>query len=448
MKKRKSIRKPAEKPSREKGGEQGLTEQRNLLKRVGVINPERLEEYLAYDGYAGLKKALLAMKPAEVIEEVKRSELRGRGGAGFPTGLKWSFAAKAPGTDKYVICNADEGEPGTFKDRAIMEGDPHRIVEGMAIAGYAIGATRGYVYIRGEYAESIRRLQKAINDAKRAGFLGQDILSSGASFDLTIYKGAGSYECGEETALMDSLEGKRGEPRRKPPYPPSSGLWKKPTIINNVETLANIPDIIARGAEWFKAVGVEGSRGTKLFCLMGDLNRRGLVELPFGVPLSGIVQQFGGGIKGGQKPKAVILGGVSGFLITPEEWDVPVDFNSLAKLEAGPGSGSIIALSKSRCIVDVVKNIAEFFLHESCGKCIPCLRGTEQVWRIVRDVSLGQAAEKDLMTLDDLAKTMFLTSFCPMGQTAPSVLTQSLKKFEKEWRAHLQAGTCPSRVCS
>ncbi|MCI4463371.1 MAG: NADH-quinone oxidoreductase subunit NuoF, partial [Caldisericum sp.] len=370
-------------------------QKRVLLKRVGVINPESIEEYIAEDGYLALEKAI-EKGPQWVLEEVKASELRGRGGAGFPTGKKWEFTAKAKSDVKYVICNADEGEPGTFKDRVIMEGDPHLLIEGMILAGFATGANYGYIYIRGEYDLSIRRLQKAINQARSYGFLGENILGSGFSFDIEIKKGAGAYICGEETALIESIEGKRGEPRKKPPYPPTCGLWGKPTVINNVETLANVPPIVVNGAEWFKKFGVPGSYGTKLFSLMGDVNYKGVIEIPFGVKLSSIINDVGFGIKGGKKLKGVILGGVSGSLITPNEIDTPVDFNSLALIEAGPGSGSIVVLSEDRCIVDIAKNIAYFFRHESCGKCTPCRVGTEEMYKIIDSISKGFGEVKDL----------------------------------------------------
>jgi NADH:ubiquinone oxidoreductase subunit F (NADH-binding)/(2Fe-2S) ferredoxin len=421
-------------------------QQRVLLKRVGVINPESIEEYIAEDGYLALEKAI-EKGPQWVLEEVKASELRGRGGAGFPTGKKWEFTAKAKSDVKYVICNADEGEPGTFKDRVIMEGDPHLLIEGMILAGFATGANYGYIYIRGEYDLSIRRLQKAIDQARSYGFLGENILGSGFSFDIEIKKGAGAYICGEETALIESIEGKRGEPRKKPPYPPTCGLWGKPTVINNVETLANVPPIVVNGAEWFKKFGVPGSYGTKLFSLMGDVNYKGVIEIPFGVKLSSIINDVGFGIKGGKKLKGVILGGVSGSLITPNEIDTPVDFNSLALIEAGPGSGSIVVLSEDRCIVDIAKNIAYFFRHESCGKCTPCRVGTEEMYKIIDSISKGFGEVNDLERLDKLSTSMKLTSFCGLGQTAPNIIQQSLRKFREEWLEHINERKCSANVC-
>jgi len=419
---------------------------RIVLRNAGLIDPDSIDEYIAHDGYSALEKVISEMSPDDVIEEIKKSELRGRGGAGFPTGKKWEFTAKADSDQKYIICNADEGEPGTFKDRGIMEGDPHSVLEGMMIAGYATGTNKGYIYIRGEYALSIKRLQKAIDDAREYGFLGENILGSGFAFDVEIRRGAGSYICGEETALMESIEGKRGEPRKKPPYPPTCGLWGKPTVINNVETLANIAPIVINGADWFKGIGVEGSRGTKVFNLMGDINWKGVVEIPFGTPLSDIVMNMGKGIRGGRKLKAVVLGGVSGSLITPEELDTPVDFNSLARIEAGPGSGSIVVLDETRCIVDIARDIAYFFRHESCGKCTPCRVGTEEMYRIIDRISKGEGEERDINTLESLGKSMMLTAFCGLGQTAPNVILQSLRKFRDEWLTHIREKKCPVNV--
>ncbi len=426
-----------------------MSEERQLrivLRNAGLIDPDSIDEYIAHDGYSALERVISEMSPDDVIEEIKKSELRGRGGAGFPTGKKWEFTAKADSDQKYIICNADEGEPGTFKDRGIMEGDPHSVLEGMMIAGYATGTNKGYIYIRGEYALSIKRLQKAIDDAREYGFLGEHILGSGFAFDVEIRRGAGSYICGEETALMESIEGKRGEPRKKPPYPPTCGLWGKPTVINNVETLANIAPIVINGADWFKGIGVEGSRGTKVFNLMGDINWKGVVEIPFGTPLSDIVMNMGKGIRGGRKLKAVVLGGVSGSLITSEELDTPVDFNSLARIEAGPGSGSIVVLDETRCIVDIARDIAYFFRHESCGKCTPCRVGTEEMYRIIDRISKGEGEERDINTLESLGKSMMLTAFCGLGQTAPNVILQSLRKFRDEWLTHIREKKCPVNV--
>jgi len=408
-----------------------------LLKNVGTINPENIEEYIATDGYSALGKALSGMKSGEVIAAVKSSELRGRGGAGYPTGMKWESAAVEQDAEKYIICNADEGEPGTFKDREILEGDPHLVLEGIILAGYAIGAHTGYIYVRGEYGLSIRRLQKAIDAAAAYGLLGKNILGSGFGFDIEIKKGAGAYICGEESALIESIEGKRGEPRKKPPYPTKAGLWGKPTVINNVETLANVPAIIENGADWYKSIGVPGSRGTKLFSLMGDINWKGVIEIPFGTRLSNIITEIGGGVKGGRKLKGVILGGVSGFLIRPEETDVSVDFDSLARIEAGPGSGSIIVLDETRSIVDIIRNIIYFFRHESCGKCTPCRVGVEQMYSILDYIYGCEGIAGDAETLEDIGRNMALTSFCPLGQTAPNIMMQSLKKYRDEWQEYI-----------
>ena len=421
-------------------------QQKVLLKNVGAINPESIEEYIASDGYLALEKAF-ENGPDWVIEEVKKSELRGRGGAGFPTGKKWEPTKNAESDEKYVVCNADEGEPGTFKDRVLMEGNPHLLIEGMILAGFATGAKHGYIYIRGEYDLAIKRLKKAIEQARVYGLLGENILGSGFDFDIDIKKGAGAYICGEETALFESMEGHRGEPRKKPPYPATYGLWGKPTVINNVETLANIPPIIMNGGDWFKQFGVAGSYGTKLFSLMGDVDYKGVIEIPFGIPLSYIINEVGFGVKQGKKLKAVILGGVSGSLITPAEIDTPVDFNSLARIEAGPGSGSIVVLSEDRCIVDITKNILYFFRHESCGKCTPCRVGTEEMYRTVDRISKGFGEESDLRKLELISNSMKLTSFCGLGQTAPIILYQSLTKFRDEWMSHIKERKCPANVC-
>lgn len=442
----KKIEKTEIKAPRTKSEDIFAKQTRIVLRNVGLVNPESIEDYLGRGGYAALEKSI-ENGPKWVIDEVKKSELKGRGGAGFPTGRKWEFTANAQGPIKYIICNADEGEPGTFKDREIMEGDPHTLIEGMIIAGFSTGSNYGFIYVRGEYELSIRRLEKAIEDARRYGLLGENILGSGFNFDIEIKKGAGAYICGEETALIESIEGKRGEPRKKPPYPPTYGLWGKPTVINNVETLANIPPIIENGADWYKKYGVPGSYGTKVFSLMGDLNWKGVIEIPFGTPLSYIINDIGGGIKEGKKIKGVVLGGVSGSLITPEYLDTPVDFNSLATIEAGPGSGAIIVFSEDRCIVDLVKNIAFFFRHESCGKCTPCRVGTEQIYVILDWVSKGEGKMSDIETLERLGKNMNLTSFCGLGQTAPNIIVQSLKKYNEEWLEHIREKKCRAGVC-
>jgi NADH:ubiquinone oxidoreductase subunit F (NADH-binding) len=414
---------------------------------VGIVKPDDINDYVAKGGYEALKKAMTTMSPTQVIEEIKKSELKGRGGACFPTGLKWDFTHKAAGTEKYIICNADEGEPGTFKDKVIMEGDPQKLIEGIIIAGYATGANIGYIYIRGEYAQSIATLGLAIKQAYDKGYLGKNILGKGFTFDLALHKGAGAYICGDETALMDSIEGKRGEPRKKPPYPPTCGLWGKPTVINNVETLANIAPIIKHGGDWFKAIGVEGSRGTKLFCLQGDLEWRGTIELPFGKKLSSIINDYGKGVKDGMELKGILLGGPSAFILTPEELDTRADIVALSKINAGVGSGVILALDSERCVVDIVKNIAEFFRHESCGKCTPCRIGNDQIVNILERITTGEGKIEDLTTLEDIAKTMMQASFCPLGQSAPNVLMQALKKFREEFLIHILDEDCPTCDC-
>jgi len=418
-----------------------------VLRNCGLINPEDINEYIAQGGYEALAKALTEMTPEDVIKVIKDSGLRGRGGAGFPTGQKWEFAYKQQSDTKYIICNADEGDPGAYMDRSVLEGDPHSVLEGMAIAGYAIGAQKGYIYIRAEYPLAVKRLEIAIKQARAAGLLGKNIFGTNFSFDIELRMGAGAFVCGEETALINSIEGKRGEPRKKPPFPAQKGVFGKPTVINNVETLANVPPIVVNGAEWFKKFGVAGSYGTKLFSLMGDVNYKGVIEIPFGVKLSSIINDVGFGIKGGKKLKGVILGGVSGSLITPNEIDTPVDFNSLALIEAGPGSGSIVVLSEDRCIVDIAKNIAYFFRHESCGKCTPCRVGTEEMYKIIDSISKGFGEVKDLERLDKLSTSMKLTSFCGLGQTAPNIIQQSLRKFREEWLEHIIERKCSANVC-
>lgn len=368
-------------------------ETRIVLKNVGEIDPTRIEEYIARDGYFALAKAL-QMEPGEVIEEIKRSGLRGRGGAGFPTGLKWEFTYKASADQKYVLCNADEGEPGTFKDRLIMEGDPHSLIEGMIIAGYAVGATKGYIYIRGEYHSSIEILKKAVEQAYEYGFLGENILGSGFNFDLKIRLGAGAYVAGEETALIESIEGKPARPRLKPPYPPTFGLFGKPTVVNNVETFVNVPRIIMNGAEWFKKFGTESSPGTKVFSLVGNVVRKGIVEVPMGVTVRDLIFKFGGGIEGGRKLKVVQTGGSAGTFIGPDKLDVPLDFDSYAKYGVSLGSGVILVADETHCVVDLALTVMRFFEHESCGKCTPCREGTRMIVNILERISRGEGKKR------------------------------------------------------
>jgi len=409
-----------------------------ILKNYGVIDPESIEEYKAKGGYDALSKAITKMTPTKVIEEVKNSKLLGRGGAAFPTGLKWEFTFRAQEKPKYIICNADEGEPGTFKDRLLLEGDPFRIIEAMAIAGYAVGAEYGYIYIRGEYEISIRRIEKAINKAQENNFLGKNILGSNFSFDIKVREGAGAYICGDETALMESIEGKRGIPRLKPPYPPTSGLWGKPTVINNVETLANIPDIILNGADWYNKIGLTESTGTKIFTILGDIKNPGAVEIPLGTNLKEVIYEIGGGVIGEKKLKMVQLGGPSGSTLTADMIDIALDYKILAQAGLTLGSGVVLVLNEDRCIVDAVKSMFRFFRHESCGKCTPCREGTKYIYEILDKISLGEGKVGDLETLKLLGENMKDTSFCPLGQSAPNSLLNTLKLFPEEYARFLK----------
>ncbi|HOT97143.1 MAG TPA: NADH-quinone oxidoreductase subunit NuoF [bacterium] len=420
---------------------------RVVLKNAGVIDPESIEEYIAHDGYEALGKALTGMKPEEVMEEVKKSGLQGRGGAFFPTGLKWSFAAKEKSDIKYIICNADEGEPGTFKDRLILEGDPHAVIEGMALAGYAVGACQGYIYIRGEYHMSIARMQRAIDQARSQGLLGENIFGSGFSFDLEIREGAGAYICGEETALIESIEGKRGEPRNKPPFPPSVGLWGKPTIVNNVETLANIPQILFKGAEWYKGIGTAKSPGTKVFTMVGNINNPGLIEVPMGITLREIIYDIGHGIPGGKGFKMAQLGGTTGGILTSEHLDLPLSTESLREIGAGMGSGALLVVDDSQCTVGLVKNFVEFFVHESCGICTLCREGNGRLLEILERLTSGHGAARDLDLMEELARTMTKGAFCGLGQAAPIPILGCMRYFRGEFEQHL-AGTCKAGRCN
>ncbi len=422
-------------------------QQRIVLRNCGVIDPESIEEYIAHGGYEALGKALTEMKPAEVVAELKASGLRGRGGAGFPTGLKWEFAAKAQGDVKYIVCNADEGEPGTFKDRLILEGDPHAVLEGMAIAGYAVGARKGYIYIRGEYALSIERLEEAIKQARKMNFLGDGVFGTEFAFDVEVRVGAGAYVCGEETALFESLEGRRGEPRLKPPYPTERGLFGKPTVINNVETLANVAPIILNGAEWYRGFGTEGSPGTKVFTLTGDIVSEGLIEVPMGITLREIVFGIGGGIPGGRAFKMAQTGGTSGGCLPAELLDVPMDYDELAKAGSALGSGALLIMDDTHCIVDIARVFARFFEHESCGKCVPCREGTMRIHDIMTRIATGRAGEKDLDNLEALARTMTMACLCPLGQAAPVPIMTTLKYFREEYDAHIKEKRCPTGTC-
>ena len=421
-------------------------EGRIVLQNCGIINPESIEEYKMRNGYAALSKAIIKMTPQEVIKEVKDSKLVGRGGAAFPTGLKSEFTFRAADKPKYIVCNADEGEPGTFKDRLILENDPHKIVEAMVIAGYAVGAEYGYIYIRGEYNLSIKRIKQAIEMAKEQNYLGKNILGTKFSFNLVIREGAGAYICGDETALMESIEGKRGEPRLKPPYPPTSGLWNKPTVINNVETLANIPSIILKGADWYNKIGLAESTGTKVLTLLGDIKNQGAVEVPLGTNLKDILYDIGGGIKEGKKLKMVQLGGPSGSYLSPDMIDISLDYKILSQAGLTLGSGVVLVLCEDRCVVDIVRNIARFFQHESCGKCTPCREGTSIIYQILTKIALGKGENNDLETLKLLGEIMKDASFCGLGQTAPNSLLNTLQLFPEEYREHIQKKGCPLKV--
>ena len=418
-----------------------------VLANCGIIDPEEIEEYIAAGGYEALGKALTEMSPDEVIEEIKRSGLRGRGGAGFPTGVKWELVRKAPGNEKYVICNADEGDPGAFMDRAILEGDPHAVLEGMAIAAYAVGAKRGYIYVRAEYPLAIQRLKRAISQAREYGLLGDDIFESGFSFDVELRMGAGAFVCGEETALIASIEGRRGEPRPRPPYPAQSGLWGKPTLINNVETFANVRHIILKGADWFSSLGTQTSKGTKVFALAGQVRNTGLVEVPMGITLRELIFEVGGGVPEGRKFKAVQIGGPSGGCLPEELLDVPVDYESLREHGAIMGSGGVIVLDDSACMVNVAKFFLQFTADESCGKCTPCRVGTQMMLEILNRITEGEGTEEDLARLEELAQLVKSASLCGLGQTAPNPVLSTLRYFRDEYLAHIRDKACPAGVC-
>ncbi|HHY46545.1 MAG TPA: NADH-quinone oxidoreductase subunit NuoF [Firmicutes bacterium] len=422
-------------------------QQRIVLRNCGMIDPDSIDEYIARDGYRALAKCLTEMTPGEVIDAVKESGLLGRGGAAFPTGVKWSFTARATANQKYVVCNADEGEPGTFKDRLILEGDPHSIIEGMAIAGYAVGADKGFIYIRGEYVLSIERLERAIQKAREYGLLGEDILGSGFDFDIEVRKGAGAYVCGEETALIESMEGDRGEPRLKPPYPGTCGLWGKPTVVNNVETLANVPPIILNGPKWFRGFGTERCPGTKVFTLTGDVNNKGLIEVPMGITLRQVIYEIGGGIPGGRAFKIAQTGGTSGGCLPKELLDVPMDYFSLPEAGSALGSGALLIVDDSHCIVDIARCFMKFFKHESCGKCVPCREGTDRLYEIVDKVAQGNGRLEDLDLALELSRVMQVASLCGLGQAAPLSLMTILQYFGDEFREHIVGKTCPAGTC-
>ena len=420
---------------------------RIALRNCGVINPEIIDEYIAMDGYAALGKALTEMTPQQVIDTIKDSGLRGRGGGGFPTGVKWSLAAANHADQKYVCCNADEGDPGAFMDRSLLEGDPHAIIEAMAIAGYAIGANQGYIYIRAEYPIAVKRLQIAIDQAREYGLLGTDIFGTGFDFDLDIRLGAGAFVCGEETALMTSIEGKRGEPRPRPPFPAQKGLFGKPTILNNVETYANIPQIILKGSDWFKAMGTEKSKGTKVFALGGKIHNTGLVEVPMGTTLREIVEEIGGGIPGGKKFKAAQTGGPSGGCIPAEHFDVPIDYDNLIAFGSMMGSGGLIVMDEDTCMVDIAKFFLEFTVDESCGKCTPCRIGTKRLYEMLDKITRGEGTLEDLDKMEELCYHIKSNSLCGLGQTAPNPVLSTLKYFREEYEAHVVDKKCPAGVC-
>ncbi|KAJ51196.1 NADH-quinone oxidoreductase subunit F [Clostridium tetanomorphum] len=420
---------------------------RIALRNCGLINPEDIRESIAENGYMALAKALTQMSQDDVINIITDSGLRGRGGGGFPTGKKWGFAKKYDSNKKYIICNADEGDPGAFMDRSILEGDPHSILEAMAIAGYAIGANEGNIYIRAEYPLAVERLYKAIDEAHQYGLLGDNILGTNFSFDIHIKYGAGAFVCGEETALIHSIEGNRGEPTNKPPFPAESGLWNKPTCVNNVETLAIVPDIINKGVDWFKSIGTETSKGTKVFALAGKVNNVGLVEVPMGTTLREIIYDIGGGIKNGRKFKAVQTGGPSGGCIPSSHLDTAIDYESLTAIGSMMGSGGMIVMDEDNCMVDIAKFYLEFTVDESCGKCTPCRIGNKRLLEILTRITEGNGTEEDLVKLKELSQTIKDTSLCGLGQTAPNPILSTMKYFMNEYEAHVKEKRCPAGVC-
>lgn len=420
---------------------------RLVLENCGAINPEQIEEYIAVGGYEALAKAVTTMSPEDVVEEVKKAGLRGRGGGGFPTGMKWQFAKASVNDKKYVICNADEGDPGAFMDRSVLEGDPHKILEGMAICGYAIGADEGYIYVRAEYPLAIKRLRIAIEQAEAMGLLGDNIFGSGFSFKLHIKEGAGAFVCGEETALMASIEGKRGMPRPRPPFPAVAGLWGKPTNINNVETFANIASIITNGADWYAGFGTEKSKGTKVFALTGKINNTGLAEVPMGITMREIIYDIGGGITGGKKFKAVQIGGPSGGCLPESMLDLAIDYDSLIAAGAMMGSGGLVVMDEDTCMVDVAKFFLNFTQSESCGKCTPCREGTKRMLEVLTRITEGQGREGDIELLEELARNIKETALCGLGQTAPNPVLSTLKYFRHEYEAHIKEKRCPAGAC-
>lgn len=420
---------------------------RVALRNCGVIDPENIDEYIAFDGYKALSTALTQQTPQEVVDIIKASGLRGRGGGGFPTGLKWQLCKDVPGEKKYVICNADEGDPGAFMDRSVLEGDPHAVLEAMAICGYAVGADEGYIYVRAEYPIAVNRLKIAIHQAREYGLLGQNILGTDFSFDVQIRLGAGAFVCGEEMALMTSIEGNRGEPKPKPPFPATQGLFNLPTNINNVETYANIPQILIHGADWFRSMGTERSPGTKVFALGGKINNTGLVEVSMGTPLRQVIYDIGGGIPGGKQFKAVQTGGPSGGCIPESLIDVPIEYDSLTKIGSMMGSGGMIVMDEDNCMVDIARFFLDFTVDESCGKCTPCRVGTKRMLEILNRIVEGKGEEGDLERLEQLAESISDTALCGLGQTAPNPVLSTIKYFREEYEAHIKEKRCPAHHC-
>ena len=423
-------------------------QKRTALANCGLIHPDRIEEYIAAGGYLALSKCLKEMSPPDVVKCISESGLRGRGGGGFPTGLKWQAAAKQPPGKKYVVCNADEGDPGAFMDRSILEGDPHCVLEGMAVAAYAIGADQGYIYVRAEYPLAIKRLEQALGQAREAGLLGENILGTGFNFDLELKYGAGAFVCGEETALLHSIEGGRGEPMPKPPFPAEKGLYGKPTIINNVETFANVRRIILNGAAWFASMGSEKSKGTKVFALAGKVRNVGLVEVPMGITLREIIYDIGGGIKDGKEFKAVQTGGPSGGCISRENLDIPIDYDSLTAIGSMMGSGGMIVMDEDNCMVDIAKFYLDFTVEESCGKCTPCRVGTKRLYELLTDITQGKGTEEHLEKLKTLGTAIKDTALCGLGQTMPNPILSTMDTFGHEYTAHVNDKKCPSHVCT
>jgi NADH:ubiquinone oxidoreductase subunit F (NADH-binding)/(2Fe-2S) ferredoxin len=422
-------------------------QQRIVLGRVGVVDPESLDDYLIHDGYAALGKAVCEMTPQQVIAEVNKSGLQGRGGAGFPTGRKWEFVRGSQGDPKYIICNADESEPGTFKDRMVIEGDPFNIIEAMTIAAYAVGAEEGYIYIRGEYKLGFERLANAIKLATERGLLGEDIFGKGFNFQIHLHAGAGAYICGEETALIESIEGKRGQPRARPPYPPTYGVWGKPTAVNNVETLSNVPPIIRNGGEWYNQFGTEKSRGTKVYTIMGKVNFTGVIEVPLGITLREVIDIYGLGIKKGSRLKLVQTGGSSGSIVPASLQDTPMDFESWRKAGVSLGSGALLICDEHTCVVDLAKTILRFFQYECCAKCVPCRTGTHRMYELINDISIGKGSFECLAELQSLGLDMEILSNCGLGQTASVAVRDILKHFRAEVEEHIRDGYCQAGVC-